>query len=149
LPGEQRKEVPLLLLVRAGVEDRGPGPPDADLVRGTLDARTTQLVVDDELVDGVGGEPVGLGPVRCHVSGLGELTPARGRVLAPPSAHGQAPRVVLGRQIEVHARRRYPDRWQRSAAAGDAYAARHRPHRTRRRVDPHTPKGTTGCRSNV
>jgi hypothetical protein len=93
-----------------------------------------QLVVDDQLVDRVGVEPPGPGPVRHHVAGLGQLPAGRARVLARAR---RAPRGVGGRrrgQLEVHGRecsvgadRPVTDR--RATYAADASLGPTRPHR--------------------
>ena len=120
LAAEDRPEVAVLLLLGAGVEDRRAGPADADRVDRAAHAGRRQLVVDQQLVDRVGVEAPRAGPVRRDVAGLGQLPAARRRVLGEPVPDGDAARIVVGRQLEVHAAtlrgRRDPAR--HSAAAG-------------------------------
>ena len=61
LTAHQPRQPAVLLLGRPGVEDRRPGPPDADRVDRSGDARARQLVVDDELVRGSAPRPQGAG----------------------------------------------------------------------------------------
>src|SRR5205807_1268080 len=75
LTGEQRHDVPLLLLFGSRVENRRRGPADSDRVDRTGDTGGAQLLVDDQLMDGVGVQAVRLRPVRRDQTGLGELAP--------------------------------------------------------------------------
>ena len=74
LTRQQREEIPLLLGLGPGMDQGGTRPADADLVEGTTHAGETELVVDDELGDGIGIETPRTRPVRSHISRCGELT---------------------------------------------------------------------------
>ena len=104
LPAEQRPEPAVLLLLGAGVHEGWPRPSDADGVDRAPDAFPPQLLVDHELGQRIGIEPVRRGPVRRHVAGLGQLAAAGVRVLVEPVPHLAAAGVVVAGQAEVHAR---------------------------------------------
>ena len=101
---EHRAEVPLLLLLGAGEQQGGTGPADADLVVDGTDAGAVEFLVDDQLVFGVRIEAPGPGPVRCGVAGVGEFDGRGIGMGAHPRSHGQAARVVVDGQLEVHGR---------------------------------------------
>ena len=73
LAAEQRREVALSLVVGPGVDDRRTGPADTDLVVRTVDPGGSELLVDDQLVTGIGAEAPRRRPVRGDVAGVGEL----------------------------------------------------------------------------
>ena len=74
LAQQRRPHEPLALLVGAVLEDRRHRPAgDHDVGPGQLGAG--QLLVDDDLGDGVGAEAVRRGPVRRQVAGLDERRP--------------------------------------------------------------------------
>src|SRR5206468_13065532 len=77
---EERDELPVLLGLRAGVDDRRPGPPDPDGVDRPEDAGGAELLVDQQLVDGIGVEPPRSWPVRGDPARLAELAAGRARV---------------------------------------------------------------------
>src|SRR6185312_6504048 len=84
LAREQRPDPALLLLVAAGVHEGGTSPADADRVDRTADVAPLQLLVDDELGQGIRIEAVGRGPVRHDVAGLREVSPSGVRVVLQP-----------------------------------------------------------------
>lgn len=104
LPRQQSGQIALFLLLGAGVNDGGSGPSDADHVRWTAHTCSTELVVDDQLLDRVGVEPPWSGQVRCDVSGFGQVPPGRFWIRLEPGPNLSAERVVLGWEIEVHVR---------------------------------------------
>ncbi len=87
LAGEQRQQVAVALCLRAGVQQRGAGPADADHVARPAHPGRPQLVVDDDLGDGVGVEPVGLRPVRRDVARLGQVAAGGVGVRREPRPH--------------------------------------------------------------
>jgi hypothetical protein len=99
LAGQQGREEPSPLLVGAAGEDRGAGPPGADLVLGAGDAGGGQLVVDGELHDRVGVEAPRPRPVGAHQPGIGELAPGGRRVRRQHGSDGEAAGVVVGRPV--------------------------------------------------
>src|SRR5205085_762489 len=102
LARQDRREVPVLLLLRARVDDRGPGPADPDGVGRPGHAGPAQLLVDHQLEDRVRLEPPGPGPVRGHVAGLGQPAPAGPGVGFEPGSHLDPAGVALRRQLHVH-----------------------------------------------
>ena len=60
-------------LPRRSVLDQGQNHPAGDSVVRALDARVTELLLDDQLLHRVGGQPPRLGPVWHHVSRLDQL----------------------------------------------------------------------------
>ena len=59
------------------VLDEGQDHPSGDAVVRSLDARGPKLLLDDQLLDRVGGPSPRLGPVRHHVAGLDQLVALR------------------------------------------------------------------------
>ena len=84
LARQHRQEVAPLLLLGAGEDEGGPRPADADGIDRSAYAGALQLVVDDELVDRVGTEPVGRRPVRRDETRLGQVARARIGMLGEP-----------------------------------------------------------------
>ena len=98
LATEQGPEPAVLLFLGAGVHEGWPRPSDADGVDRAPDALPPQFLVDHELRQWVGVEPVGRGPVRRHIARLGQL--ASGRVRGARRA-SPAPRCDGGRRRRV------------------------------------------------
>jgi hypothetical protein len=63
---------------------------------------TSNFLIDDDLKLWVSAEPPGPRPMRHRVSGVGELTAGRLRILLEPSTHFDPPRGVLERQGKIH-----------------------------------------------
>ena len=61
-----------------------------------------ELLVDQELRDGIGIEPVRSRPVGGHVPGLGQLAPGGLRVLVQPLPDLAPTGVVVAGEAEVH-----------------------------------------------
>ena len=108
LVGEDPIEVAGLLLLGTAEQDRRSGPADPDGVRrhlpstGTLHLQPGELLLDDDLVDRVGADPPRLGPVRHDIAGLVQFGLRWFGVFVTPRPDGEAPRVVVGRKVEVH-----------------------------------------------
>ena len=98
MPGQP----PLLLLGRAAGEDRRSGPTDADRVVGPRDAGPLQLLVDDELVVGIGAEAPRRRPVRRDQAGAGQLRAVGCRVGVDPVPQLRSTRVVAGAAPRRH-----------------------------------------------
>ena len=109
LAGQHGHEVPLLLRLGAGVEERRARPADADGVVGSADAGPAQLVVDHQLPGRDRRRARRARPMRGHEPALGQLA-RRGRgVLRQPGPDGGATRIVVTGQCGVHAgQRRLP-----------------------------------------
>ena len=104
LPAEQRPEPAVLLLLGAGVHEGRPRPSDADGVDRAPHPGPPQLLVDHQLGQRIGVEPVRRGPVGRHVAGLGQLSARRVAVPVEPFPHPAATGVVVTWEAEVHAR---------------------------------------------
>ena len=102
LAAEDWPQVASLLLGGASHEDRGRGPADTDQVVGPLHACGAQLLVDYELMQAVGLQPPGTGPVRHHVPGLGQLQPRGVRMIGQPAPDRNPAGIVVIGKIEVH-----------------------------------------------
>ena len=103
------------LPVAAGQADRGRGPADTDRVgrhRRAHHATTLELVVDDQLVDRVGVEPVRRRPVRDDVARRrgGRRSRAAGARRARPGRRGGAGRRRPAGRSPSAQSRRSPDR---------------------------------------
>ena len=102
LAGEHRPEVAVLLLLARQRDERRAAVADADRVHRLRHAGPLHLALDDELRLGIGVEAPRPRPVRDDEPGVDELARRRLRVLLEPGPHLEPPRIVFGRQIEVH-----------------------------------------------
>ena len=110
-PQQRRAHEPRPLLVAPVPEDRRRRPA-ADLEVRPLDSRRGELLVDDQLGDGVGGEPVGLGPVGGEVARVDQRLATLGLRAAPrspPRRRGRRRRTASSRPSRsTSTRRRTP-----------------------------------------
>ena len=106
LARQQRPQPPFLLFRRPGVEQRRPGPPDADGVDGPAHPGRPQLVVDDQLGQRIGVAAEGSGPVRHHVARFSQQATGRLRVGRQPLPYIAPAGIIISGQAEVHPRKR-------------------------------------------
>ena len=100
--GQEGRQPPLLLGRRAGGQDGGAGPADADRVVGPGHAGLRQFLIDEELVHRVGPQAPGTRPVGHDVTRGLKVVGARVRVVRQPAPDREPARVVGARQLEVH-----------------------------------------------
>ena len=85
--------------------DQGQDHPAGDPVVGPLDSGRAELLLDHQLLDGVGRAPPRLGPVRHHVAGLDQLVAlgllVQGGDRGGVGADAGAQFLGLGRQVEA------------------------------------------------
>ena len=109
---QHRREEAVLLGLGAAGDDRRAGPSHADGGAGDANPGPPELVVDDELGDGVRVAAPRRGPVGGDEPAAGQGGPIGVGVDLQPGADLEAPRVVVGGKGEVHGRLE-SGRWRR------------------------------------
>ena len=102
LARQQRPQPPFLLLGRPGIEQRRPGPPDADGVDGPAHPGRPQLLVDDQLRQRIGVTAERRRPVWHHIARFSELASRRLWVSRQPLPYIGAAGVIVSGQADVH-----------------------------------------------
>ena len=82
LRGEQRKEVTLFLFFASGIGNGGPCPANTNGIRRTLHSCSRELVVDDELMNGVCGQAPRRWPVGGNIASMRKLARCGPRMLS-------------------------------------------------------------------
>jgi hypothetical protein len=73
----------------------------SDGVDGALRPGALQLVVDDELVEGISVQSPRPGPVGDDVPGVRELAPSGVGMFGQPGSNLEPSRIILGRELEI------------------------------------------------